>query len=170
MEADGVFGHVNASIRKLATDGPPTQTWEFLCECPDIACHALVSLTLDEFDERRAAAQPVPVLATPHPAPPPDRTVSKPIDKPKLVFFYSPQSGRCRRVDGFIAQVLQRRSNHSTFQLVRVAVERHPDLAERFGVKTVPTLCVVEGRRLRKRIAAPGGCRELERELAPWLH
>jgi len=26
-----------------------------------------------------------------------------------------------------------------------------------------------EGRRLRKRIAAPVGCRELERELAPWL-
>ena len=27
----------------------------------------------------------------------------------------------------------------------------------------------VEGRRLQKRIAAPRGCRELERELAPWL-
>lgn len=90
--------------------------------------------------------------------------------KPKLVFFYSPQSGRCRRVEGFIAQVLQRRRNHDTFELVRVSVQKRPDLAERFGVESVPTLCVVEDRRLRKRIAAPRGCRELERELASWLH
>ena len=89
--------------------------------------------------------------------------------KPRLVFFYSPQSGRCRRVEGFVAQVLQRRRNHDTFDLVRVSVEQRPDLAERFGVETLPTLCVVEDRRLRKRIAAPRGCRELERELAPWL-
>ena len=89
--------------------------------------------------------------------------------KPRLVFFYSPLSGRCRRVEGFIAQVLQRRRNHETFDLVRVSVEDRPDLAERFGVETLPTLCVVEGRRLRKRIPAPRGCRELERELAPWL-
>ena len=67
--------------------------------------------------------------------------------KPKLVFFHSPQSGRCRRVEGFIAQVLQRRHNHDTFDVVRVSVEQRPDLAERFGVETVPTLCVVEGER-----------------------
>lgn len=90
--------------------------------------------------------------------------------KPKLVFFYSPQSGRCRRVEGFVAQVLQRRRNHDTFQLVRVSVEHRSDLAERFGIETVPTLCVVENRRVRKRITAPRGCRELKRELAPWLH
>jgi thioredoxin 1 len=89
--------------------------------------------------------------------------------KPKLVFFHSPRSGRCRRVEGFIAQVLQHRSNHDTFDVVRVSVEQRPDLVERFGVETVPTLCVVEGRRLRKRII-PRGCRDLERQLAPWLN
>ncbi|HKO26777.1 MAG TPA: thioredoxin family protein [Solirubrobacteraceae bacterium] len=92
------------------------------------------------------------------------------VPKPKLVFFHSPRSGRCRRVEGFIAQVLQRRHNHDTFDVVRVSVERRPDLAERFGIETVPTLCVVEGRRLRKRIAEPRGSRELERELAQWLN
>ena len=102
-------------------------------------------------------------LAHDHAAPPS-------ASKPKLVFFHSPTSGRCRRVEGFIAQVLQHRSNHDTFDVVRVSVEQRPDLAERFGVEAVPTLCVVEGRRLRKRIAAPRGCRELERELAPWLN
>jgi len=65
--------------------------------------------------------------------------------------------------------VLQRRRNHDTFDLVRVSVDRRPDLAEKFGIEQVPTICVVEDRKLRRRIVAPRGCRELERELEPWL-
>jgi thioredoxin-like negative regulator of GroEL len=90
-------------------------------------------------------------------------------DRPRLVFFFAPQSGRCRRVEGFIAQVLQRRRNHDTFELVRVPVDKRPDLAEKFGIDEVPTICVVEDRKLRKRIVAPRGCRELEHELDRWL-
>jgi hypothetical protein len=66
MENDGVFVHVNDSIRKLANDGPASQTWEFICECPELTCHTLVSLTLIEFDERRAATPRLPILATEH--------------------------------------------------------------------------------------------------------
>jgi thioredoxin-like negative regulator of GroEL len=100
---------------------------------------------------------------------PQQQPVPRPELRPRLVFFYSPLSGRCRRVEGFIAQVLQRRRNHDTFELVRVSVDRRPDLAEKFLVGEVPTICVVEGRKLRRRIVAPRGCRELERELEPWL-
>ena len=89
--------------------------------------------------------------------------------KPKLVFFYSPRSGRSRRVDGFIAQVLQRRQNHDTFDLLRVSVERRPDLAERFAVDELPTLLVVTDKKVRRRIINPRGCRELEHQLQPWL-
>ena len=96
--------------------------------------------------------------------------VTRPHERPRLVFFFSPQSGRCRRVEGFIAQVLQRRRNHDTFELVRVPVDKRPDLAEKFGIDEVPTICVVQDRKLRKRIVAPRGCRELEQELDRWLH
>ena len=99
------------------------------------------------------------------------RTDAKPpaaASKPKLVFFFSPRSGRCRRVDGWIAHVLQHRSNHDAFDVVRVSVDERPDLAERFGVDTVPTLCVVEDQCLRKRFA-PSGCGQLERDLSLWL-
>jgi thioredoxin-like negative regulator of GroEL len=89
--------------------------------------------------------------------------------KPGLVFFYSSRSGTCRRVEGFLAQVLQRRRNHGTFRLYRVAEEEHPDLVERFAVDTTPTLVVVEGKRVRARLSRPRGCREIERFLAPWL-
>ena len=95
--------------------------------------------------------------------------VTRPSQRPRLVFFYSPLSGRCRRVEGLIAQVLQRRRNHDTFDLVRVSIDRRPDLAEKFRIEQVPTICVVEDRKLRRRIVSPRGCRELERELEPWL-
>ena len=89
--------------------------------------------------------------------------------RPRLILFYSPVSGRCRRTEAFVAQVLQRRRNHDTFELIRVAVDRRPDLAERFLVTEVPTIVVVEDRKVRKRIVAPSGSRELETALAPWL-
>ncbi len=95
--------------------------------------------------------------------------VPRPQERPRLVYFYSPRSGRCRRVEGFLAQVLQRRRNHETFELLRVSVDERPDLADKFRVEEVPTICVVEGRKLRRRIVAPRGCRELERALEPWL-
>lgn len=62
-----LFAHVNDSIRELvAGDGLATETWEFYCECADVTCHAMVRLTVDEFDRRRAASPPVPVLAGEH--------------------------------------------------------------------------------------------------------
>jgi hypothetical protein len=66
MERHGLFGHVNDSIRGLATGGPIDETWEFICECPDVACHTMVSVTLLEFDQRRDALPPVPILADHH--------------------------------------------------------------------------------------------------------
>jgi thiol-disulfide isomerase/thioredoxin len=90
-------------------------------------------------------------------------------EQPGLVFFYSPVSGSCRRVEGFLAQVLQRRRNHGTFKLYRVDEQERPDLVERFGVATMPTLVVVEDKVVRARLERPRGCREIESFLAPWL-
>ena len=90
--------------------------------------------------------------------------------KPRLVFFHSGVSGHCRRVEGFLAQVLQRRRNHGTFKVLRVAEEERPDLLQRFAVDEVPTLMIVEGKAVRGRLELPRGCRDIERFLAPWLN
>ena len=90
--------------------------------------------------------------------------------QPRLVFFHSSSSGHCRRVEGFLAQVLQRRRNHATFYVVRVGKEERPDLLERFKIQTVPTLVVVEGRSVAGRLEQPRGCRDIEGFLAPWLN
>ena len=91
-------------------------------------------------------------------------------EKPRLVFFHSAVSGHCRRVEGFLAQVLQRRRNHGTFKVLRVAEEERPDLIERFKIETVPTLVVVEGNAVAGRLERPRGCRDIEGFLSPWLH
>ena len=90
--------------------------------------------------------------------------------KPGLVFFHSTQSGSCRRAEGFLAQVLQRRRNHETFKLYRVAREERPDLIERFAIEKLPTLLVVQGKHVRARLEKPRGCRDIEAFLQPWLN
>lgn len=65
--------------------------------------------------------------------------------------------------------MLQRRRNHDSFELLNVDVDEHAELAERFRIEEVPTIVVVEDKRVRVRLASPRGCRDIERLLAPWL-
>lgn len=87
----------------------------------------------------------------------------------RLVFFYSPTSGQCRRTEAHLAQILQRRKNRSRFEVVRVDVGERPDLADRFRVDAVPTLVVIEDRRVVGRIVSPDTALGLARSLKPWL-
>lgn len=105
------------------------------------------------------------MTASPHPAAAPPVAV----ERPRLVLFYSAVSGRCRRAEGFLAQVLQRRHNHETFSLQRVSIDARADLAQRFKIESVPTILVIDQRKVVRRITSISNCRELERELAPWL-
>ena len=89
--------------------------------------------------------------------------------RPLLYFVYSPTSGPSRRAEGFLAQVLQRRQNHRAFVVQRVDCVERPDLAKKLGAKTVPSLVVVESRRVRARLEGVTGCKQIEQLLAPWL-
>jgi len=95
----------------------------------------------------------------------PDKTAAQ----PGLIFFYSGSSGLCRRVEAFLAQVLQRRANHDTFKMYSVDVDEHPDLAQRFRIGDVPVICVIENKVERARLDVPRSSREIEGFLAPWL-
>lgn len=89
--------------------------------------------------------------------------------RPGLVYFHSRVSGKCRRVEGYLAQVLQRRQNHDTFRYYAVAREERPDLLERFRIELTPTLVVVEGKAVRARLELPRSSRQIEQFLSPWL-
>jgi len=91
------------------------------------------------------------------------------VQRPALLFFYSPTSGPCRRVEGFLAQVLQLNHNHDTFTVHRINHDSRPDLAGRFGISRPPALAVVVDKRVRARLEEPRGCVEIQTLLAPWL-
>jgi thioredoxin family protein len=91
-------------------------------------------------------------------------------NRPMLLFFTSQTNGRCRRAEGFLAQVLQRRHNHDTFSLRFVDQIDRPDLLERFRVLKTPTLMVVADKTVRATLVEPRGCDEIQAFLSPWLH
>jgi thioredoxin-like negative regulator of GroEL len=90
-------------------------------------------------------------------------------EPPRLLFFFSPTSGLSRRVDGFLAQVLQRRANHSTFVIHWIDADQRPDLVERFQVTELPTLLVVSNGQVCGRLTKPTGCSQVSDLLSPWL-
>ena len=89
--------------------------------------------------------------------------------KPRLLFFYSASDGKARRLEGYLAQVLQRRKNHETFVVHRIELTERPDLAERFKVEETPALVVVNGKRVCGRLERPRNAVEIQSLLSPWL-
>jgi thioredoxin-like negative regulator of GroEL len=100
----------------------------------------------------------------------PKRTAAFVGGRPLLVFFTCETNGRCRRAEGFLAQVLQRRHNHETFSLRIIEQEDHPELIDRFQVEKTPTLMVVANKVVRGKLVQPRGCEEIQAFLAPWLN
>ncbi len=91
-------------------------------------------------------------------------------EKPRLLFFYSHTSGDSRRVEGFLAQVLQRNRNHQTFAVHRIDVAERPDLGARFRIREIPTILILQGNKVAARAHRPKGCTELTQVLSPWLN
>ena len=89
--------------------------------------------------------------------------------RPGLLFFFDKRDGHARRVDGFLAQVLQHGHNHETFKIYRIDVGERPDLAKRFRVEHTPALCVIDGGRVVLRCEQPRGAAQIGRLLQPWL-
>lgn len=52
---------------------------------------------------------------------------------------------------------------------MRVCAEDNPDLIDHFRVATVPTIMIVEGRRVRAHLENPRHCKLVEDALSPWL-
>jgi thioredoxin-like negative regulator of GroEL len=90
--------------------------------------------------------------------------------RPTLVYFASRRSGPCRRVQGFVDQVLQARQNHETFRRRTVDVEEQPELARRFRVREVPTIIVVDEGRVARRVEGRVGIAQIRAALADWLN
>jgi len=91
------------------------------------------------------------------------------VTKPRLLVFYDAHDGKARRVEGFIAQILQRRRNHDTFVVHRVEMSERADLVKRLRITVSPSLLVVDGNKIKGRLEKPHNAVEIQSLLAPWL-
>jgi len=96
------------------------------------------------------------------------RSVDSSSTQPGLLFFYDPADGGAKRVERYLAQVLQRRRNHKSFALRKVDISDRPDLAQRFRVDS-GALLVVEGNQIRGRLHDARTVVQIRELLDPWL-
>lgn len=96
----------------------------------------------------------------------PSRAAEQP---PLLLLFASKTDGPSRRLDGFVAHVVQRRHNHDSFRYRMVMQEERPDLFERFHVEQAPALLVIDDRSVAARMDGFHRPADVEDMLQPWL-
>jgi thioredoxin-like negative regulator of GroEL len=87
--------------------------------------------------------------------------------RPLLVFFRSERSGPARRMESLIAHLA--RKERERVRIKRVDVDARPDLAARFGVTEVPTVVLVQERRVVERLEGRASAPQIERMLAAHL-
>ncbi|MGI5896849.1 MAG: thioredoxin [Oscillospiraceae bacterium] len=62
--------------------------------------------------------------------------------KPVLIDFLAPWCGPCRMLAPVVEELAE--ENAETFKFVKVNIDEEPELAERFGVYSIPTLMLVK--------------------------
>lgn len=87
--------------------------------------------------------------------------------RPLLVFFGASRSGPARRMESLMAHLA--RKERDRLRVTSIDVDERPELAERFGVETVPTLALVKGTRVVDRIEGRASAPKIERMLEPHL-
>ncbi len=87
--------------------------------------------------------------------------------QPLLVFFCSKRSGPARRMESLLAHLA--RKERERLRVTRVDVDERPDLAERFRVDVVPTLVLVEAKRVVARLDGRQSAPAIERMLEAHL-
>jgi thioredoxin-like negative regulator of GroEL len=80
--------------------------------------------------------------------------------KPLLVFFTSERSGPARRMESLLAHLA--RKERTRLRVMRVDVDDQPELAERFKVVAVPTLVLVNGKRVVDRLDGRASAPKIE--------
>jgi thioredoxin-like negative regulator of GroEL len=87
--------------------------------------------------------------------------------RPLLVFFSSSRSGPARRMESLVAHIAHKERHR--LRVIQVDVDRRGDLAEKWSIRTVPALALVEGRRVVATLEGRASAPRIEAMLAEHL-
>jgi len=80
---------------------------------------------------------------------------------PVVVDYWAPWCGPCRMVAPEVAKVATRRAGRAV--VIKVNTDEVPELGERFGILSIPTLAVFAGGREVSRVAGARPAEDIER-------
>ena len=87
-------------------------------------------------------------------------TAVKGSGKPVLVDFSAPWCGYCRRLSPAVARLAEKYGDRLAVKTVDI--DEAPQLAEHYGVDTIPTLRLFAGGRASEPLVNPGSAAEIE--------
>ena len=64
-------------------------------------------------------------------------------DKPVLVDFWAEWCGPCHAVAPILDRIVEER--HGELRLVKVNIDEEPEIAERYGIASIPTMILFKG-------------------------
>ena len=68
-------------------------------------------------------------------------------DKPVLLDFFATWCGPCRMIAPFIEQIAE---EHPEYVIAKIDVDEEPELAQEFGIQSIPTLVVMKNGKIVK--------------------
>ena len=71
-------------------------------------------------------------------------------EKPALLDFYADWCGPCRMVAPVIEEIAR---EHPEYVVGKINVDESPELAEKFGIYSIPTLVVLKGGRVYRQVS-----------------
>ena len=87
--------------------------------------------------------------------------------QPLLVFFTSQRSGPARRMESLLAHIARKERDH--LRVKKVDVDERPDLAARFQISEVPSLALVQQKRVVARLEGRSTAPRIESMLKAFL-